>query len=180
MLRNTENSYGLIARILHWVVAFSIIGLICVGFFMSSLESSPEKFELYGMHKAFGVTVLFLIVLRIIWRLSDKIVLPPSDLPHIMKLGAKSGHFLLYLFMLIMPISGVMMSRFGGYDIPVFGLFTISSLEKNKELATLSHTIHVTAIWGFIALIVLHIGAAFYHHFVRKDNVLIRMLKQIK
>jgi len=177
MLRNTENSYGLIARILHWVIAFSIIGLISVGFLMSSMESSPEKFELYGTHKAFGVIVLSLIVFRIIWKLYDKGVLPPSDLPQIMKLAARSGHFLLYVFMLIMPISGVMMSRFAGYDISVFGLFVIPGLEKNEGLSTLFHTIHVTAIWGFIAVIIMHIGAAFYHHFIRKDNVLMRMIK---
>ncbi|MCF8493895.1 MAG: cytochrome b [Rickettsiaceae bacterium] len=178
MLRNTENSYGLIARILHWVIAFSIIGLISVGFFMSSMEPSPEKFELYGMHKAFGVIVLSLVVLRIIWRLSNKVVLPLADLPNIMKLAAKLGHLLLYIFMLIMPISGVMMSRFGAHDIPVFGLFVIPGLEKNEELSTLFHTIHVTAIWGFIAMILMHIGAAFYHHFIRKDNVFVRIIKQ--
>jgi len=179
MLKNTENSYGLIARILHWVISFSIIGLICVGFFMSSMESSPEKFELYGMHKAFGVIVLSLIVFRIIWRLCDNVVLPPSGLPQMIRLAAKSGHFLLYVFMLIMPISGIMMSRFGGHDIPVFGLFVIPAFEKKGELATIFHTIHVTAIWGFIAVIIMHIGAAFYHHFIRKDNVLMRMIKQL-
>ncbi len=178
MLRNTENSYGLIARILHWIIAFAIIGMISVGFFMSSMEPSPEKSELYGMHKAFGVTALSLIVLRIIWRLSNKVVLPLADLPNILKLAAKSGHFLLYVFMLIMPISGIMMSRFAGYDISVFGLFTIPALEKNEWLSGIFHTTHVTAVWGFVIIIIMHIGAAFYHHFIRKDKVLMRMIKQ--
>ena len=95
-----------------------------------------------------------------------------------MKLASKSGHLLLYIFMLIMPISGVMMSRFGAHDIKVFSLFVIPGLEKNEELSTLFHTIHVTAILGFIAMILMHIGAAFYHHFIRKDNVFMRIIKE--
>ena len=54
MLKNTKNSYGSIAKILHWVIGFSIIGLIAVGFTMSSMDPAPEKFELYAIHKAFG------------------------------------------------------------------------------------------------------------------------------
>jgi cytochrome b561 len=180
MLKNTENSYGLIARLLHWIIAFSIIGLISVGFFMSSMENSPEKAELYGIHKAFGVIVLSLIVLRIIWRFSNKTVLPADGLPNIIKLAAKSGHFLLYIFMLIMPISGIMMSRLMGYDVSVFGLFTIPALTKDEVLAGFFYKIHTTAIWGFVVIIILHVGAAFYHHFIRKDNTLLRMLRKVK
>ena len=178
MIKNTETSYGSIAKILHWLIAAAMIGLITVGFIMSSMDSTPEKYELYGMHKAFGVTVLLLVALRIIWKFSNKVVNPPANLPNILKLAAKSGHFLLYVFMLIMPISGILMSRFGGHDISVFGMFIIPATKKTPELAGLFHKIHVIGIWAFIVIIVLHIGAAFYHHFIRKDDVLIRMLNK--
>lgn len=178
MLKNTENSYGSIAKILHWVIGFSIIGLIAVGFTMSSMEPAPEKFELYGMHKAFGVTVFMLIILRILWRLTNSTVKAAEGVPAILQLAAKAGHLLLYVFMLTMPISGVLMSRFGGYDISVFNIFTIpAAAEKNMELAGLFHSTHGYAAWGFVILIVTHILAAFYHHFIRKDNTLIRMIK---
>ena len=107
MLKNTKNSYGSIAKILHWVIGFSIIGLIAVGFTMSSMDPAPEKFELYAIHKAFGVTIFMLIMLRILWRFTNKTVQSANGVPAILQLAAKTGHFLLYIFMLMMPISGM-------------------------------------------------------------------------
>jgi cytochrome b561 len=80
--------------------------------------------------------------------------------------------------MLSMPISGILMSYFGGYDVSVFGLFIIpAAIDKFPQLAGLFHQIHVLGIWAFITVIVLHVGAALYHHFIRRDNVLMRMIK---
>ena len=178
MLKNTENSYGSIAKILHWVIGFSIIGLIAVGFLMSSMDPAPEKFELYGVHKAFGVTVFMLIILRILWRFTNKTVQAAEGVPPILQLAAKAGHLLLYIFMLTMPISGLLMSRFGGYDISVFNLFTIPAVaEKNIALAGFFHSTHEYAAWGFVILITTNILAHLYHHSVRKDTTLIRMVK---
>lgn len=177
MLKNTENSYGFIAKTFHWLIALAIIILITVGFIMSAMEPSPDKYALYNIHKASGVIVLMLVILRLLWRFSNKIVQPPEDLPNILKLAAKSGHFMLYVFMLLMPISGVLMSYFGGYDISIFGLFVIPSADKVPQIAGMFHQIHVLGIWAFMAVIILHISAALYHHFIRRDNVLIRMIK---
>lgn len=178
MLKNTENSYGSITKILHWVIGLFIICLIAVGFTMSSMESSPEKFQLYGMHKAFGVLVLTLVTIRILWRITNTAVQAAEGVPPLLQIAAKAGHLLLYIFMLVMPISGVLMSRFGGYPISVFEIFTIpAASEKSPELATLFHATHGYAAWGFVILISAHILGALYHHFVRKDNTLIRMIK---
>lgn len=178
MLKNTENSYGSIAKILHWVIGLFIICLIAVGFIMSSMDPAPEKFELYGMHKAFGVIVLCLVAIRILWRITNATVQATEGVPPILQLAAKAGHLLLYIFMLVMPISGVLMSRFGGYPISVFEIFTIpAASEKSPELAKLFHATHGYAAWGFVILITVHILAALYHHFIRKDDTLVRMIK---
>lgn len=178
MLKNTENSYGSIAKILHWFIGLFIIGLIAVGFIMSSMDPAPEKFELYGMHKAFGVIVLCLVAIRILWRITNATVQAAEGVPPILQLAAKAGHLLLYIFMLVMPISGVLMSRFSGYPISVFEIFTIpAASEKSPELAKLFHATHGYAAWGFVILISVHILAALYHHFIRKDNTLVRMIK---
>lgn len=178
MIKNTEDSYGTIAKLFHWIIALAIISLITVGFTMSSMAPSPDKYELYGMHKASGVMVLMLVILRLIWKFSNKSVLPPAGFPKILALAAASGHFMLYAFMFMMPVSGLLMSYFGGHDVNVFGMFTIEAvLEKNSQLSGLFHEIHTIGIWAFIAVIVMHVGAALYHHFIRKDNVLMRMIK---
>lgn len=178
MLTNTKNSYGLISKFFHWIIAFSIFGLIFVGFTMADMAPSTEKYELYGMHKAFGTVIFMLIVLRLIWKFSDKTVEPPKDLPKILAFLAKAGHFLLYVFMLSMPISGILMSYFGGYNVPVFGLFTIpAAASTSSQLAGIFHGIHTIGIFAFVAVIALHIMAALYHHFIRRDGVLMRMIK---
>ncbi len=102
---------------------------------------------------------------------------PLNELPLFVKFCSRVTHYLQYVFMLLMPISGVLMSILSGKEIPVFGIFTVPALEKNTQLAGIFYQIHVIAIWFFIALIIFHISAALYHHFIRKDQVLTRMIK---
>ena len=177
MLKNTSYSYGLITKLLHWIIGLAIITLLFVGFTMSNMPPNTEKWELYALHKASGVTLLMLIILRIIWRFINITVKAEDSIPFIMQLAAKIGHFFLYIFMLTMPISGILMSRYGGHDIHVFGLFVIPSAEKNMQLAKFFHSTHGFVAWGFSVLITVHMLAAFYHHFIRKDNTLIKMIK---
>lgn len=179
VLKNTKNSYGLISRLLHWIIAFFIIGQISVGFYMTSLSVAPEKYKLYGNHKAFGVCILIIVTIRLIWKLLNKAVLPPAGLPKIIVLTAKAAHLLLYFCMFVMPISGVMMSRFSGFAVNVFNLFTIPALSKNTEFAGLFYKLHAITAWCFVVLIIAHILAALYHHFIRKDEVLKRIITQI-
>lgn len=178
MLKNTKNSYGLVTKILHWVVGLLIIGMAIVGFTMSSMAPSAEKFELYKMHKAFGITVLSLIVIRILWRITNTNVQAAEGVPPVLQWAAKIGHLLLYIFMLIMPISGALMTRFAGYPISVFDIFTIpAASEKNLELAKFFHATHEYTALVLVTLITIHVLAALYHHFIRRDNTLTRIIK---
>jgi cytochrome b561 len=178
MLKNTDSSYGLVTRLLHWLISITIIIMLIVGFTMTSMPPSDSKWELYGMHTATGVIVLFLVSLRLLWRFSNVQVKLPFDLPGWQKFASRITHYILYLFMFLMPVSGILMSRFGGHEINVFGFFTISALEKNMELAKFFHSLHVISAFCFTGLICLHIAAGLYHHFVRKDNVLMRMIRE--
>jgi cytochrome b561 len=177
MIKNTSDSYGLVAKVFHWLISLIIICLLTVGFTMTSMDPSDEKWQLYSGHKATGVIVLSLVILRFLWRLINTEVLLPASLPSWQKAAARATHYMLYFFMFMMPISGVMMCRFGGNDIDVFGMFTIHALEKNPDTAKLFWQFHTWAAIGFVALIALHILAGLYHHFIRKDRVLIRMIK---
>lgn len=176
MQKNTKDSFGFLMRFFHWLVGAMIIILLAVGFYMTSLENSPDKFELYGMHKAFGVTVLGLVVLRLIWRLSNVMPDPVKEMPAWQVTGYRIGVFFMYIFMFAMPISGICMSLFGGYDISVFGLFTISAFEKNFALAKIFHTMHHYSGYGFATVISVHSFVALYHHFIVKDRALLRMI----
>jgi cytochrome b561 len=173
MLKNDNNHWGVVSRLLHWLVAFLIIGLLYVGLYMAGLPDSPSKFELYGFHKSFGIMVLGLVAIRIMWRL---LTMTP-DLPDKLLLSRLSAP-VLYLAMLTMPISGVVMSQAGGYPISVFSLFTVPTfMDKNPDLGKLAWQVHGYAGKVFIVLICLHILAALYHQLVLKNNLLGRMIK---
>lgn len=177
MIKNTENSYGLPAKLLHWVMSVVIICLIFVGFIMTEMEPSDQKWQIYGLHKATGLLILLLVAIRLTWRLMNVYVLPPHDLPDWQKKAAYLAHLMLYLFMLIMPASGFLMTVLGGHNVSFYGLFTIEAFTTNKPIATIFWMIHGYSAYIFAALIGLHIAAAFYHHFVRRDNVFMRMLR---
>jgi len=177
MLRNTSSSYGLISKIFHWSISLLIISMLIVGFTMTSMENSPDKWELYSMHKATGIVVLSLVSLRFLWRLSNARLDLPTDLPLWQKVASRLTHYLLYVFMFLMPISGALMCILKGKEINVFSLFTIPALaEKNIPLAHFFNNIHGISAVVFAGLISLHIIAGLYHHFIRKDNILTRML----
>lgn len=176
MQKNTKDSFGFLMRFFHWLVGLMIIALLSVGFYMADLENSPDKFQLYGMHKAFGVTVLSLIILRLLWRLSNVMPDKVKEMPDWQYTGYKIGVFFMYVCMLGMPVSGILMSLYGGYGISVFGLFSINPFVTDLALARFFHTIHHYAGYGFAALICIHSLMALYHHFIVKDRALLRMI----
>lgn len=173
--RNSADQWGIVSRILHWTMALLIIGMIIVGLYINSLPDIPFKFLLIGLHKSTGVIILGLVVFRLFWRLSQSVpTLPPMPQTH--QFLAKASVPVLYLFLFIMPISGIIMSQSFGYSISVYGWFTFPEIVgKNPEIGKLAAATHQLAGWILIGLIILHIVAAFYHQFCRKDYLLTRM-----
>ncbi len=177
MLKNTQNSFGAVSRSFHWLMSVMIICLLCIGFYMSGLENSPGKFELYGLHKSTGVIALMLVLLRIFWRLTNITPTLLKTMPNWQVLGYKTGVAAMYILMLGMPISGILMSRFGGHEISIFGFFIIPSAEKNEAISYLAWNLHGIGAWAFATFITLHASIAIYHHFINKDRLLMRMVK---
>jgi len=176
MLKNTENSYGLISRANHWLTAILFIGLIALGLYMSDLEKSPEKFELYDLHKSLGIGVFMLIVLCLVWL---KINPNPAQLSknkfeHILGHAVKG---ILYLALIMMPLSGWIMSTSGGHDVAFFNLFTLPNIVgENDTINGIAKGFHEWTGKIMIAIILLHTAGALKHHFVYKDSTLLRML----
>lgn len=180
-LKNTLQNYGAVAKTFHWLMAVLIIVLLTVGLIMTDMENSPDKFKLYGLHKAFGILVLFLATLRFGWKILDVSPLLPDHMSKMAKLGAKLAHLALYALMFAMPMSGWVMSSAAGFPVSVFGLFTMPNLvEPDKELAKNINELHESMAWLLIVLIVLHIIAALLHHFYYKDNTLRKMLPNFR
>lgn len=177
LIRNSKREYGVIAKFFHWVIALIIFTLFGVGLYMADLPVTPAKFELYGLHKSFGILVLSLVVLRFLWKMGNSTPELPKHMSMIEALGAKGAHLVLYLLMFGMPLSGWLMSSAAGFPVSVFGLFTLPDLiAANKEYLEYLEYFHEYAAYFLMAVVFVHMAGALYHHFYYKDTILKRML----
>lgn len=173
-IKNSKNQFGLIAILFHWIMAILVIGMLCLGLYMTSLPAGAEKSGLYGWHKAFGVLILMLVVLRILWRVSN--ITPQLAIPLLEKMIARTVHWALYGFMMAMPITGWLLSSAAGHPPSFFGVFVLPGLmTPNPDLVPFLGNLHKWIAYGLITTIVLHTLAALKHHFIDKDNILRRM-----
>ena len=175
-MTESVDKYNVGARVFHWSIALLILMLLCVGFYMDQMSASPFKFQLYGWHKAFGITVLGLALLRVIWRLSSKTPESLSAHKRWEKMLSKTIHIVLYIAMVAMPLSGWVMSSAGGHAVSFFGLFDMPSIvSENTDLGRMANQAHGLLAYVIIGCVCLHILGALKHHIVDRDATLSRM-----
>lgn len=170
--------YDSVAKGLHWLMAVLIIGLWCVGLTMEEMPKGDLRSQIIGLHKAFGVVVLALVVVRLAWRASHAAPELPAAMPSLERLGAKLGHLALYGLMIALPVDGILMSQAGGRAVNVFGLVLPTLVEKNEEMKHFYGEGHELMAWILAVVLVVHVAAALRHHIVLKDDVLRRMLPE--
>src|SRR3990167_4507913 len=106
--KNTDNRYGIIAIMLHWLMAILMIGLIILGLYMVRQPISLQKLRFYGWHKEYGLLALILVAVRLGWRLGNVVPVLPAHISALQKLAAHAAHYLLYLLMFALPVTGWM------------------------------------------------------------------------
>ncbi len=175
---NGTHRYDRVQRALHWLMAAIILAAVLIGLYCSfQVPGTPVRRALLEVHKSLGMTALVLVVIRIAYRLA--VGAPPYDQPlgRLTHLGASGGHLALYALMVAMPLTGYLFSSAGGYSLPWFGLFQWPRLVSGyKALAELGQYLHGWGAYFIYAVLSLHIAAVIWHHFVKKDEVLSRML----
>ena len=167
--------YHISQRIIHWLMALLIITLLILGF---SLDFLPKtyKFPVIKIHKSLGIIALFLIFIRIYLRLKYKAPSLPQDFLKFEKILSNLVHKTLYLSMLIMPLSGWLMSNSYGKQVQFFNFFTLPTLlEKNILLTKIFSNIHYYTAWTLVICLSLHITGVIKHS-LEKKSVLPRML----
>jgi len=175
-LHDTEKSYGGVSQILHWGMFALIISLFVIANKMTTAPIGPDKFQLYGLHKSLGLTLFIILLGRIFWRLSNATP-KDADAPAWENFAAHGLHIALYAVLLIMPISGMLMTLAGDHPVSWFGLIDMPNLiNKNELIETVAKFIHGTAAIGMVIMVAGHVGAALFHKFVRKDEIMQRML----
>lgn len=182
---NTSESWGWVARLLHWGLAAIILFQLGLGIYMTDFVSEmTRQYELFQLHKSWGFVVFVLAVGRIAWRiLNRRSPRPPAHVPRWQAVASQASHGLLYLMLLLMPLSGwVMASASTTQDMfsirnIVFGLFEMPDpwVPGVKPIADAAEAVHATSAWLLIAILVVHAGAALKHHLVDGDDILKRM-----
>jgi cytochrome b561 len=178
---STEYVYGPVQRGFHWLMAALVIVAIGVGLYAVDLpKEDPSKGVLFGLHKSLGMTVLILVVLRIVWRVIKGAPPYRVALDRFSWLAASGTHAALYVLMIFLPIVGYVLSTAADRPVSLFGLYTFPRLfAPDKPLAKLAENAHVTGAWILIWIIALHIAAALWHYFFKRDEVMARMAPRL-
>ena len=179
-LRNTTDTYGTIAKFLHWAIALLVVLMLIGGVLFNYMPKGDFRSFLVQMHKSTGVTILILMVLRLLWRWINPYPTLPSAMNLPEKMSARAVHLLFYILLIAMPLTGMIMTMAAGYPVPFWGITTLhwSFIPAQKSLSHLMFNWHSYLAWTIGILIALHTIAALKHHFIDKDNVLKRMWRQ--
>jgi len=176
-IRNRADRWGAVSIGLHWLTFVLILGLAPVGYLMQELPNSPFKVKVFMLHKSFGLTVLALTGLRLLWRLFAGAPTPVPNTPRWQDAIAKLTHGLMYALLLLIPLSGWWFNSAAGFPLKWFGLFSLPKLgayDPNvKELAAQRHG---DLFLILAVVVVLHAAAALWHHYRQRDRTLQRML----
>jgi cytochrome b561 len=162
--------------VLHWLVALLIFVAFPLGLYMADLPLSPEKLRLFSYHKWIGVTVFMLAGLRVVWRLTHEP--PPLPAGHARRQRRLTAavHGLLYVLILVIPVSGWLMSSAEGVQTVWFGVLPLPDLiGKDKALGEQLGELHETLNYIMLALVALHVAGALKHHFIERQPFLQRM-----
>jgi cytochrome b561 len=177
-----EERYTPVAQILHWLTALLVFLTIPLAWVMVNLPSGAHiAGQLFTLHESIGLTILTIVAIRLIWRARHPAPPVPERFARWDRLAARASHWLLYLILIGMPVSGYLMNATGGYPIGFFWLFEVPGLSKTQGLSDFAFRLHVViGQWFVYALVILHVAATAWHVAVKKDGTLERMLPEQK
>ena len=166
-----QQRFTRLQRLLHWLMAACILGMLFIGVGMVSTVM-PKYLPLIAIHKSLGITVLVLALIRLALRLRDGAPRLPADLPEPLRLAARLSQYALYALMIGMPLIGWAMLSTAAYPVVVFGGVHLPSiLHQSDSLHSVLWDAHFYLAFVFFALILLHLAAALFHALVRRDGV---------
>lgn len=176
-IRNTLERWGSAAKFFHWVIVLLIIGQFVLAFIADNLPVGLQKLAVLARHKSFGITILALAALRLLWRAANRTPAMPATMASWERFGARAVHTLLYALLFAVPLAGWIMSSAKNFPVAWFGLFQLPDLVAPSEATfDIAHEAHEILAFTLGGVAILHMLAALKHHFVNRDAVLRRML----
>jgi cytochrome b561 len=173
----TPPAYTITARVLHWITAFLILSMIPLGVVIANEWGGAAQNSLYDLHRSIGAAVIPLVILRLIYRWAHSPLPLPDDIPAIQRLAAHGTHVGLYVLLVVQPFTGWIASSAYRSPLIVFGWFELPPIwPEDRAFSEQLFSVHSLIGIAIACLAAAHIGAALYHHFVRKDRILMRMI----
>ena len=173
-LTNTLTEYGTISKIFHWLSAAVLIIQIPLGFYLVDMDFSEKRLTVESLHVTLGISIFYLTLFRLIYKTFNPTPPLQNSIFIGQKLIAKLNHYLLYISILTITISGALKKLYNGEELDIF--FSKIEIKDNFELADIFYEIHIIGNFTLIGLITLHILAVIVHKLFFKENLLKRIL----
>ena len=177
------------AQWLHWLTAALIFVIVPLGLAFGEFKTVGGKpptgfdgpfpgtpFAYATVHKTLGLIVFALVVARLAFRIANPPPAMPGRMGGAMRVLSHGSHWLLYALLIVMPVSGYIMSSSGKNPISILWLFDFPKLPISQDTGKVAQKVHLFAQWALYALVLLHLAATAWHAFVRRDAILDRML----
>jgi len=173
----TPVAYDRMLVVLHWVLALGLIAQLGLGIWMEDIPKDPPgiRAHWFNLHKSIGLCLGLLILWRLGWRVTHSVPAPPAGVTAFQKTLGLLNHRLLYVCMLVLPISGFVGSSFSPYPVKFFGMALPKLWEPSPEGKEFFAEVHEWTADVFMVLLALHILAAIWHQWVKRDGLLSRM-----
>lgn len=177
------NRYGFLRRLVHWALALVTLGLLAVGilFYFFSFDALQAKFgadttsSLYLYHKSFGIVALILALLVLYLRSHGGVPAYDPPLALLLRWPSKLVHWLIILALVAQPVVGLVGTILGGHPVQFFGWTLPKLLSENKALSDQVFGYHAFLGWTLLVLVLIHLGGAYVHGAIARDNVNSRM-----
>jgi cytochrome b561 len=177
MSQDAAAGYSLTARVLHWLTAALVLTMIPIGIAMANADFGAAQDTLYHLHRSIGALLIPIVVLRLLYRWRHPAPPLPDDIPAIQQAAAHLTHWGLYALLIVQPLVGWIATS--AYRAPVlfFWMFELPPIwPVNQPFSERLFALHGYIGFAIVLLLCAHIGAALFHHFVRRDRVLMRMV----
>ena len=183
---NGKSGYGLVSQTIHWLTAALLVAIVALGLYSSTLPRDTEwRDEILLFHKSLGLLIIVLTLVRLAWVGFSPAKLSVAKLKRWEVIAARVGHVLLYLILLLMPLSGVIFSGGAGREVGFFNIFTLPQflpldpalLPRQQYYYKLGKFLHENVFqWALYAIFAAHIAGVVKHHFIDGDRDNIRRM----
>ena len=173
--KNSKTKYGIISKIFHWTIFVILAIQFPLGVYLDGLEFSEFKLSIENWHITIGMIIFYVTLVRLIWKSLNSDPSKDNQVSNIQKYLAMSVHYLFYIILFLITLSGIAKLLVSG-DAINFIFFNYSIDYMDFDLAKNFHKIHVLSSYFLLVLFTLHLGAVIYHHFFLKDPIINKII----